>query len=160
MRDALETGLRHRLRRALRRIEEQHVELRERMRELETDARAAGDCCLPCAELNRFGDALRAHFELEDDVLFPALNGLNPCSCGDLEALSREHALLLAALRDLAAEPAPPGDGFDRLRGSLRDHERREEHLVGSILGADGGQELAGASSLSGRNPSDRRFPG
>jgi hypothetical protein len=136
MNDSLETGLRHRLRRALRRTEAQHVKLRALLSELEGSL-SAGKTGSIARQLARFCDALEAHFDLEDEVLFPALHGLHPPSKVALEALSSEHRLFLSELRGMLAAPSLDETTFARLRRALGEHERREEQLLESILGSD-----------------------
>jgi hemerythrin HHE cation binding domain-containing protein len=132
--DALETGLRHRLRRAVRRSESQHVQLRALLAEIEAPLRR-GMRMIPAEPLARLRDALQAHFELEDQTLFPAVHGLQPTAGGSIEALCREHAQFLGELGDaLGATSGCDGDAFVRLRAALGDHERREEQLLESVL--------------------------
>ena len=138
MSDALETGLRHRLRRAVRRSESQHVQLRALLAEIEGPLRA-GTRIVAADLLARLRDALQAHFELEDQTLFPALHGLRPEVSAPIEGLCREHAQFLSELRDaLAVASGCDCDTFLRLRAALGDHERREEQLLESVVGIDG----------------------
>jgi hypothetical protein len=134
---AAEIGLRYRVRRLTQQIAEQHRQLDTLQREIfaafERDARADGRHAL-----ERFTSALAAHFELEGRVFFPALYGLAPPRTRELEALEREHAEFLSALHGLLAEiDTVPGDAsrraFQPCLDGLRDHERREEHLVREI---------------------------
>lgn len=135
MNDGLETGLRHRLQRALRRMESQHEHLRPLFADVEGSLVANGSLREP---LIRLHDALHAHFDLEDEVLFPALRGLSPGSHGALEVLCDEHRAFLADLRGLAdARRGSVEPGFRRLREALGEHERREEGLLQSILQVD-----------------------
>ena len=137
MNDALETGLRHRLRRALRRMEQQHLHLRPLLAEVENAASDGARAPLH-PPLLRFCDSLRAHFELEDSVLFPALHGLSPPSQKEIDRLSDEHGFFLSQLRGmLESTLACDAEAFARLRAALAEHERREEQLLESILGAD-----------------------
>jgi iron-sulfur cluster repair protein YtfE (RIC family) len=134
MSDGLETGLRHRLRRAVRRSESQHGQLRALLAEIEGPVRA-GALTVPGEWIARLRDALQAHFELEDQVLFPALHGLEPTASGSIETLSREHADFLSELGASLAEPSGCAcDAFLRLRAALGDHERREEQLLESVV--------------------------
>jgi len=132
---ALETGLRHRLRRALRRMESQHLHLRSLLGELDTALRDGAHAELP-ERLTRLRLALAAHFEVEDSVLFPALHGLSPHSQQDLEALSNEHGAFLDELLALASalDTARSAESFSRLRASLAEHERREERLLDGFV--------------------------
>jgi hypothetical protein len=135
--DSLEPGLRYRIRRALRQISDQHRALHEIHGRLAgaleaDDRREASDAFV------RFRHALGAHFELEEEVFFPALHGLHPEEGADLEALGREHGALLAALQRIAPllEAAPLERFSTQLagfRGELGAHERREEGLVSRL---------------------------
>jgi hemerythrin HHE cation binding domain-containing protein len=132
--DALETGLRHRLRRAVRRSESQHGQLRALLAEIEAPLRT-GTRVVATDLVARLRDALRAHFELEDQTLFPALHGLRPDVSAPIEVLSREHADFLAELgAALGAASGCDRDAFVRLRAALGDHERREEALLESVV--------------------------
>jgi hemerythrin HHE cation binding domain-containing protein len=136
--DALETGLRHRLRRAVRRSESQHGQLRALIAEIEEPLRR-GTRIVPAELLARLRDALQAHFELEDQTLFPALHGLRPDVSAPIELLCREHAGFLNDLGGaLASASGCDCDVFLRLRAALGDHERREEQLLESVVGIDG----------------------
>jgi len=132
-----EPGLRYRMRRALRQIGEQHRALGEIHGRLAA-ALEAGDRRGATDAFVRFRHALGAHFELEEEVFFPALHGLHPDEGAGLEALGREHGGLLAALQRLAPllEAAPLerfGAELAGFRGALGAHERREEELVSRL---------------------------
>ena len=134
------SGLRYRLRRALRQIGEQHHQLRvlhSRLRRAiaSEDRRDARD------GFRHYCEAVGAHFALEDGVFFPALHGLHPEHAEELERLLRDHEGLrdtlgrLGRLLDLETI-APFGEGFESLRGSFATHERREEDLVSRLAAA------------------------
>ncbi|HEX5067277.1 MAG TPA: hemerythrin domain-containing protein [Myxococcota bacterium] len=143
MADALETGLRLRLRRALRRVESQHTRMRELLRDLE-DAVRQGDPAAAIAPLGRLRDALAAHFDLEDQVLFPALHGLSPSARLALEALSDQHRSFLGELLDMrAGKCACDAAAVSRLHAAIGDHERREEFLLEEVVDKAGLQETA-----------------
>jgi hypothetical protein len=81
-----------------------------------------------------FRGALDAHFQLEEEVHFPALHGLQRDVEAELEALVLEHH----ALRDrvlvlegrAGREPGPTvAQEFTDWARSLRQHETREERL-------------------------------
>jgi hypothetical protein len=136
--DALETGLRLRLRRALRRVESQHTRMRELLHELE-DAVRQGDAAAVRAPLGRLRDALAAHFDLEDQVLFPALHGLAPGARMALEALSDQHRAFLGELVDMrAGKCACDAEAVSRLHVAIGDHERREELLLEEVVDKTG----------------------
>lgn len=136
------SGLRYRMRRALRQIGEQHRQLHEIHDRLGA-ALEAGDRREARDAFVRYRHAIGAHFELEDGVFFPALHGLHPGEREELEALSRDHDGLLASLSRLAPllEDGEPGlerfgASFDAFRRELGQHERREEGLVSRIAAA------------------------
>jgi hypothetical protein len=135
----LETGLRHRLRRAVRQMREQHVHF-EPLADALRRAGAAGSVEELRRALAHYAEALGAHFSLESEVFFPALHGLHPERSRELEALEREHEELLAELRGIgggAGRAAPAS--LDAFFDVLRAHERREEGLASELA------ELAGA---------------
>lgn len=136
--DAMEIGLRHRLRRALRQMEGQHRHLKPIYAELvrAVDGSAASEMR---EWLSRYREALAAHFALEEEVLFPALRGLHPQRVGDLDRLSDDHQRFQAKLLEIegALLTACGPDNASRIaafRDSLEDHERREERLVVQLL--------------------------
>jgi hypothetical protein len=136
---SLETGLRHRLRRVVRQIREQHHQLAPLAREL-AGALAGGAAAEPGNALARYREALGAHFSLESEVFFPALHGLRPERAAELEALEREHEGLLADLRG-ALRAGGPGAGppLEAFFAALGAHERREEGLAAEL--AEGEEE-------------------
>lgn len=126
-------GLRLRLAHASRRLPAQHDFLDAL---LATTGRALER--MPQAEaqeaMRGFRGALEAHFQLEEEVHFPALHGLEPRLEAELEALVLEHH----ALRDrllvlegrIGREPgAVVAPDFADLAQTLREHESREERL-------------------------------
>jgi hypothetical protein len=134
---SLETGLRHRIGRLVEQIARQHRYLQELRTEIDV-ALERGSRADARRGLDQFSAALTAHFELEQNVFFPALHGLEPTRKRDLEALEQEHAVLLAELQDVrtAVESAVQADSAARFRSCLerlRSHERIEEELVAAI---------------------------
>jgi hypothetical protein len=132
-----QAGLRYRMRRALRQIGEQHRLLHEIRGRLGA-AIASGEQLDARDAFVRFRHAIGAHFELEDRVFFPALHGLHPEEQQALEALSREHAGLLAALQRLTplleqAALEGFGSAFDAFQRDLAQHEMQEEGIVSRI---------------------------
>jgi iron-sulfur cluster repair protein YtfE (RIC family) len=135
-----ETGLRHRLRRALRQMVQQHEHLRALHRRLD-DALERGAVDAVHAAAERLHAALTAHFELEDAVIFPAIHGLAQRSVHDLNALAREHRRFLAELERLreqldAAALVQFASAYRAFSAAVGDHERREEALLSSLEGA------------------------
>ena len=126
-------GLRLRLAHASRRLPAQHDFLDALVattgRALErTDALEAQEA------IRGFRGALEAHFQIEEEVHFPALHGLRPGLEAELEALVREHHALRDRLlvlegrigREAGVAVAPD---FAELAEALREHESREERL-------------------------------
>jgi len=137
----LETGLRHRLRRAVRRMVTQHQQLRTLHQAL-AEAIASGRTAAVRECVERLRSAVEAHFSLEEGVFFPAVRGLHPESAPELNALEREHGDFLAALAQLdarLADGAAPAalDAFAAehraFSETIAEHERREEQLVASL---------------------------
>ncbi|MFF4194898.1 hemerythrin domain-containing protein [Nonomuraea sp. NPDC001831] len=86
-----------------------------------------------------FCDALHAHHEGEDAVLFPHLAAERPELADVLARLGAEHrvvARLVARVRDLAGTDAGAGDELDRLAAELEAHlDYEEEQLVPLLNG-------------------------
>lgn len=139
MNDGLESGLRLRLRRAVQRTEGQHRQLRDLLERAEEAARSGAELRKPVRLLH---DALRAHFELEQEVAFPALHGLAPASERALVELVEEHRAFLRELSGLFDDGAGGPAEILRFGASLREHERREEELLESIVGDAGARDV------------------
>jgi hypothetical protein len=83
-------------------------------------------------------DGLAAHFQLEEEVVFPALHGLDPATLPEIEQLERDHGRFLDKLatligREPTAAPLARGD-VKGLRERLDAHELREERLLARAL--------------------------
>jgi hemerythrin-like domain-containing protein len=135
---AMQTGLRFRVRRAARKIWEQHRYIDEIQRELE--CALAGEVREPVKDLfARYRAALAAHFSIENDVYFPALHGLHPEHIGKLEQLAVEHDSFRDALEGLSARLETENGlerfvaAFQELVERLADHEAREERLAEAL---------------------------
>lgn len=131
---SLQGGLELRLRREALRIASQHHQL-DQFHEVFEGALARGDASAAQQSFARFSDALEAHFQLEEQVYFPALHGRDVAAAAELSELVREHDALRAAFaevharliaRDLAACEAVLSAWLPRLVL----HERREEALM------------------------------
>lgn len=138
-----EIGLRLRLRRALRQMESQHQRLRPLYQEL---ARALEyqDLAGIRRQLDQYRNALDAHFSLEDEVLFPALQGLEPGCTSELVDLSREHGRFIDALAEVQAMLSaqfgrPVAERIEGLQTDLATHERREEAVLAKVIGPSRG---------------------
>jgi hypothetical protein len=132
-----EVGLQHRMKRLAQQTAEQHRQIAGLQRALDA-ALERGERSASRAAVERYAAALRAHFELEQSVFFPALHGLAPGRTGELDRLEQEHAAFLAELvqlgRDLGAQPLPGcREALLRHMDRMRDHERREEQLVTGV---------------------------
>ena len=129
------TGLRSRLRRALQRVEHQHQQIREVGEQLER-AIASGSPDELATSVERLREALRAHFDLEEDVLFPAVHGLMPQTQPELFQLERDHGAFLEVLHGLLAPDAgpPSAEELRDLRARLAEHERHEERMMTQAL--------------------------
>lgn len=130
------TGLRTRLRRALQGVEKQHQQIRMIGDEL---GRAIASGRVEDVEtcVGRLRDALRAHFDLEEGVLFPALHGLVPSTQPELTQLERDHGAFLEVLHSLLPQEggnAPAPVDLADLRARLAAHEAREERLMKQAL--------------------------
>lgn len=132
-------GLEKRMGREARRISSQHQQL-DALFGLVEGALERGDAREAEASLTRFGDALEAHFSLEDSLYFPALHGMRPEFGAELDALSREHVELL---RELEAVQRRLRDGvsgdcaanLDAFAERIARHESVEEELITRIRG-------------------------
>jgi iron-sulfur cluster repair protein YtfE (RIC family) len=132
-----DTGLQHRIQRLAQQTADQHRHLAVLRREIDV-AFERGALHDAQSALKRFDLALAAHFELEQGIFFPALHGLAPARVKDLETLEREHTGLLATLRELTARvenvsARASQAALAKWLAGLREHEQREEQLVGEI---------------------------
>lgn len=131
-------GLRLRLAHEAKRIASQHHHLHA----LELTTRRSverGDREEMQAALLAYRGALDAHFDLEEQVHFPALHGLAPALRAQLDELTRDHQRIRAEL-DRLAQALADGDAVAQraallpalanLAADLRTHETREETLL------------------------------
>jgi hypothetical protein len=135
--NSMETGLRHRLRRAVRQIATQHEHLRSAHQAV-ADAAAAGDMGELAASVDRLSGAVEAHFSLEESVFFPAIHGLHPQSVSELEALMDDHHTYRADLDRLRHALANQllgefVEGYRAFAKATGEHEVREERLLASL---------------------------
>ena len=108
-------GLRLRLAHEARRIASQHSYL-DAMKATTMRALERGEALEIRQALRGFRGSLEAHFELEEQLHFPALHGLHPEFAPDLTALVAEHERFRAGLGRLeeGAGQGPPD--LDRTR--------------------------------------------
>ena len=135
----METGLRHRLRRAVRQMATQHEHLRTLIHAI-ADAIETGRVAEIQESVDRLRGAIEAHFSLEDDIFFPAVHGLHPETGRELNALMREHGDFLEDLSRLRTGLTTGtldafAKGYRAFTESIAEHECREERLVASLAG-------------------------
>jgi iron-sulfur cluster repair protein YtfE (RIC family) len=136
----METGLRHRLRRAARQMAAQHKHLRTLHRAL-AQAVERGRIVEVRESVERLRSATEAHFSLEDGVFFPAVRGFRPEAARELRNLVREHGNYLADIARLSDALASGtldafAERYRALAESMADHEEREERLVATLADA------------------------
>jgi hypothetical protein len=121
-----------RLEQAARTIPAQHRKIRELIELLLAGARGGGNH-LP-ETLSRLGEALEAHFALEERFFFPSLRDAHPELAARFEALCGEHQRIRGDLADLRKPLRGPGPAASRavqdFASLLAGHESREEDLV------------------------------
>ncbi len=140
----MDTGLRHRLKRVVRQMADQHRHLRVIHAELAEALSGRGAERAARESFAQYRQALDAHFALESDTFFPAVHGLHADWADVLEGFDRAHERLRDALGEI-------GDRIDEgsrdaaaraladFTAELRDHEAREEELLAGLAGALGG---------------------
>jgi hemerythrin superfamily protein len=135
--EALETDLSDHLKRAANQIQAQHRRLEPLFEDL-SNALAGGSSRDAQTAAFRLDGAVKAHFLLEEEVVFPAIRGLRPEHQAELEALSDDHQGLGAGLQtvidqilkgqlDLAAE------SLESCRLAIKGHEGREEAFLSAL---------------------------
>ena len=140
---AADRGLRHRLRRVARRAADQHRSIEECYRALgeaigertKSDVRAA---------FGRYRHAITAHFDLEEQVFFPAVRGADTSQNAPIRELVAAHSRLVVELAHMAdsIESLTSDDFSRRLVGfatMLASHEHREDALLTQTIDADPG---------------------
>ncbi len=129
-----ELDLRCRIGRTARLIGGQHERLGPIFAELNT-AVASGDTREAETAAFRLEGAMRAHFLLEEQIFFPALQSLFPDRIPELMALVNEHGHLRALLRSLidrilASQFQLAAKSIADCSAALLEHEAREEVFV------------------------------
>jgi len=127
------------------RILKEHGELRERLDELERHAEALrreGAAALQeaLARARAFYDQLRAHTELEDDILVPAMREADAWGDVRAEGLLEHHREQRTQLRELSGEAAgeiAPGDLAARLEQLIEEVRADMKHEESGILSTD-----------------------
>jgi hypothetical protein len=135
--DAYEVELRDRLNRAAGQIQVQHRRLEPLFEDL-SSALASGTSRDAQTAAFRLDGAIRAHFLLEEKIIFPAIRGLCSQNDTDLEALAKDHHSLgvelqavidqtLEAQFDLAAQ------SLEKCWLAIKGHEDREEAFLNTL---------------------------
>jgi iron-sulfur cluster repair protein YtfE (RIC family) len=127
-------GLRKRVEHEATGISHQHRMLAQLIREL-ASALDEGVQARSQQVFARLRSALRAHFLLEEDVVFPAFRGLHPEHEAAIESLTDGHRKLWTELERLefsldGADLGEAGRLFAALREALAAHEAVEEALL------------------------------
>ena len=132
-----ETELRERLRRAAEQIQAQHRRLAPLAAEL---GRAIASRLPRDAQTAafRFEGAVRAHFLLEQEIVFPAIRGCFLLPQPEIDRFADDHRRIDAALRKLIervleCELELADRCLEACWLAIRDHERREEALLGGL---------------------------
>jgi hypothetical protein len=130
-------GLRRRMKREVRRLSAQHRQLDDFF-DMLTEALARDSLEGARAAFLRFRDALEAHVTLEDQVFFPAVNGLQPDLGDQLAELVDEHRDFrdqLDLLHDWIARGSQQRfeQGLEELATQISAHELREEELLSHL---------------------------
>jgi len=86
----------------------------------------------------RLDGAVKAHIQLEEEVVFPAIRGLCPEHVAELEALSEDHQGLGAGLQTVIDEILKGQldlaiQSLESYRLAIQDHERREEAFLNGL---------------------------
>jgi hypothetical protein len=131
-------GLRRRIQRIVNQVRRQHHALAEAQAELEQALREGRvDAIMRACE--RYCEALRAHFDLEEQVFFPAVHGLLPDRERTILGLDRDHLRFREEAEALGGR-VERGDwsgcqaALRILRSALDEHEATEEELVRSAI--------------------------
>ncbi len=129
-----QAGLRRRIRRAANQIREQHERIAPLFVELnamltESRHRDAQTTAF------RLQGALRAHFLLEEQIVFPSLRALRPNSAVEYVTLLEDHVSLEASFSELidqilSATTQTATESLRTLTAAIVVHERREESLL------------------------------
>ncbi len=135
--DAYEVELRDRLKRTAGQIEAQHRRLEPLFEDL-SSALASGTSRDAQTAAFRLDGAIRAHFLLEEKIIFPAIRGLCSQNDTELEALAKDHRGLGVALQAvidqiLEAQLDLAAQSLEKCWLAIRDHETREEAFLNTL---------------------------
>lgn len=128
------SDLRRRVRRTALLVGGQRERLAPIFVELNT-AVASGDTRAAETAAFRLEGAMQAHFLLEEQIFFPALQGLYPDRAPELRMLMKDHGRLRAELRALidqilASQLQLAAKSIAACSAALLEHEAREELFV------------------------------
>lgn len=126
-------ALRVRLQRSLHTTRSQHEKLHEIHVELDR-AIAAREREAIDRWIDRLGEALHSHFELEQRAVFPILRRMSPAAIAVVDGLEAEHAEFLTGLQAPSSAPGEIAPALSRIRERLRAHEQAEERLIVEVL--------------------------
>jgi len=135
--EATEVEIRERLKRAADQIQAQHRLLEPLFKELSSSL-ASGTSRDAQTAAFRLDGAIRAHFQLEEKIVFPMVRGLRVRDDSELEAIIEEHSSLGRELQsliyqilesqfDLAAQH------LEKFWLTIKDHEYREETFLSAL---------------------------
>ncbi len=132
-----EDELRARLKRAAAQIQTQHRRLEPLFEEL-SSALASGINREAQTAAFRLDGAIKAHFLLEEKIIFPAIRGLPLRDEDELEALADDHRGLGRALQTvidqiLDARFELAAQSLEKCWLAVRDHEHREEAFLNAL---------------------------
>jgi hemerythrin-like domain-containing protein len=99
------------------------------------DAVQRGDWAAAAAAFGRFHDQMKAHFEAEESLLFPAFESATGMSGGPTQMMRYEHQQMRALLSQLAAAcVAHDADGYagaaETLLTLMQQHNMKEENIL------------------------------
>ncbi len=144
--DAYEVELRDRLKRTADQIQEQHRRLEPLFEDL-SSALASGTSRDAQTSAFRLDGAIRAHFLLEEKIIFPAIRGLCSQNDTELEAFAEDHRGLGVALQAvveqiLEARLDLATQSLEKCWLAVKDHETREEAFLNTLDSAPSERNL------------------
>jgi len=94
-----------------------------------------GDWPAAAAAFEHFYQQMKAHFEAEEDILFPAFEAATGMSQGPTRVMTMEHQQMSSLLEQLrAACAACDGQGFEGMAETLlvlmQQHNMKEENIL------------------------------
>jgi hypothetical protein len=132
-----EAILRDRLRRAADQIQAQHRRLEPLVDDL-SRALANQACREAQTAAFRFEGALKAHFLLEEEIVFPAIRGFCPQSTAELETFTGDHRRIGAGIQAvigwiLESRLEHAAKSLESCWHVIQDHEGREETFLNAL---------------------------